>query len=30
MQGRPDVIGGHYHVGKRIGEGSFGVIYLGT
>lgn len=29
MAGRPDIIGGHYHVGKRIGEGSFGVIYQG-
>lgn len=30
MAGRPDVVGGHYHVGKRIGEGSFGVIYQGV
>lgn len=30
MAGRPDVVGGHYRVGQRIGEGSFGVIYSGT
>lgn len=29
MAGRPDVVGGHYRVGQRIGEGSFGVIYSG-
>ncbi|KAJ1953839.1 Palmitoylated plasma membrane-bound casein kinase [Dipsacomyces acuminosporus] len=26
----PNVVGVHYRVGKRIGEGSFGVIYEGT
>lgn len=29
MVGRPDIVGGHYHVQKKIGEGSFGVIYQG-
>ncbi|KAJ2025064.1 hypothetical protein GGI09_008346, partial [Coemansia sp. S100] len=23
----PNIVGVHYRVGKRIGEGSFGVIY---
>ncbi|KAJ1848790.1 Palmitoylated plasma membrane-bound casein kinase [Coemansia sp. RSA 2708] len=26
----PNIVGVHYRVGKRIGEGSFGVIYEGT
>ncbi|KAJ1646087.1 Palmitoylated plasma membrane-bound casein kinase [Coemansia asiatica] len=26
----PQIVGVHYRVGKRIGEGSFGVIYEGT
>ncbi|PVU91747.1 hypothetical protein BB561_004230 [Smittium simulii] len=26
----PNVVGVHYRVGKRIGEGSFGIIYEGT
>lgn len=25
-----NVVGGHYHVGRKIGEGSFGVIFEGT
>lgn len=25
-----NVVGGHYRVGKKIGEGSFGVIFEGT
>ncbi|KAJ2287484.1 Palmitoylated plasma membrane-bound casein kinase, partial [Coemansia sp. RSA 2706] len=25
----PNIVGVHYRVGKRIGEGSFGVIYEG-
>jgi casein kinase 1 len=25
-----NVVGVHYRVGKRIGEGSFGIIYEGT
>lgn len=29
MVGRPDLVGGHFHVQKKIGEGSFGVIYQG-
>ena len=29
MVGRPEVVGGHFHVQKKIGEGSFGVIYQG-
>ena len=26
----PSVVGVHYRVGRKIGEGSFGVIYEGT
>ncbi|KAJ1672549.1 Palmitoylated plasma membrane-bound casein kinase, partial [Spiromyces aspiralis] len=26
----PNVVGVHYRVGKKLGEGSFGVIYQGT
>ncbi|KAJ1993781.1 Palmitoylated plasma membrane-bound casein kinase [Coemansia sp. RSA 1358] len=26
----PSIVGVHYRVGKRIGEGSFGIIYQGT
>ncbi|KAI8826012.1 kinase-like domain-containing protein [Fimicolochytrium jonesii] len=26
----PTVVGGHFKVGKKIGEGSFGIIYEGT
>ena len=28
--GNSNVVGGHYRVGKKIGEGSFGVIFEGT
>lgn len=28
--GSPNIVGVHYRVGKKIGEGSFGVIYEGT
>ncbi|KAG5456627.1 MAG: hypothetical protein BJ554DRAFT_3580, partial [Olpidium bornovanus] len=28
--GSPNVVGVHYRVGRKIGEGSFGVIYEGT
>jgi len=24
------IVGGHYKVGKKIGEGSFGIVYDGT
>lgn len=27
--GRPAIVGLHFRVGKKIGEGSFGVIYEG-
>ena len=25
----PNLVGGHYRVGRKIGEGSFGVIFEG-
>ena len=30
QSGNSNVVGGHYRVGKKIGEGSFGVIFEGT
>lgn len=30
LHSSPNVVGVHYRVGKKIGEGSFGVIYEGT
>lgn len=30
MSGQNNVVGVHYKVGRRIGEGSFGVIFEGT
>lgn len=30
IEAKPGIVGGKYYVDKRIGEGSFGVIYKGT
>jgi casein kinase 1 len=30
QQGGNNVIGVHYKIGRKIGEGSFGIIYEGT
>lgn len=30
IEGKPGIVGSRYYVDKRIGEGSFGVIYKGT
>jgi casein kinase 1 len=30
MSSSPNIVGVHYKVGRKIGEGSFGVIYEGT
>jgi casein kinase 1 len=30
LHSSPNVVGVHYRVGRKIGEGSFGVIYEGT
>lgn len=30
IEAKPGIVGGKYYVDKRIGEGSFGVIYNGN
>lgn len=30
IEGKPGIVGSKYYVDKRIGEGSFGVIYKGN
>lgn len=30
IEAKPGLVGGKYYVDKRIGEGSFGVIYKGN
>jgi hypothetical protein len=30
IEAKPGIVGSRYYVDKRIGEGSFGVIYKGT
>ena len=30
IEAKPGIVGGKYYVDKRVGEGSFGVIYKGT
>lgn len=30
IEAKPGIVGGKYYVDKRIGEGSFGVIYKGN
>ena len=30
IDGKPGIVGGKFYVDKRIGEGSFGVIYKGN
>ena len=30
IESKPGIVGGKYYVDKRIGEGSFGVIYKGN
>lgn len=30
IEAKPGIVGSRYYVDRRIGEGSFGVIYKGT
>jgi hypothetical protein len=30
IEGKPGIVGGKFYVDRRIGEGSFGVIYKGN